>query len=134
MHSLYPTCETYQEKYMTNHCKAITKKGEHCKSHPLKGKDYCFIHDPENKDKRALALSQGGQTPKKIQVHLDPININTQRDVVLLLCNTINNVRSGCMPPRIANSVGYLAGHLLKALEASDLEKRVEQLEKTLNK
>ena len=119
---------------MTNHCKAITKKGKHCKSHPLKGKDYCFIHDPESQEKRSQALSKGGRTPKKIQVHLDPITIVTQKDVVLLLCDTINNVRSGGMPPRIANCVGYLAGHLLKALEASDLEKRVEKLEKALNK
>lgn len=119
---------------MTNHCKAITKKGEKCKSHPLKGKEYCFIHDPESQEVRSRALSNGGRTPKKIQVQLDPITIVTQKDVVLLLCDTINNVRSGCMPPRIANSVGYLAGHLLKALEASDLEKRVEQLEKALNK
>jgi len=119
---------------MTNHCKAITNTGRHCRSHPLKGKEYCFIHDPESQEVRSLALSRGGKTPKKVQVQLDPITIITQKDVVLLLCDTINNVRSGGMPPRIANSVGYLAGHLLKALEASNLEKRVEQLEKALNK
>jgi len=115
-------------------CKAVTKEGKQCTSHPLRGRDYCFIHDPENGEARAIALSKGGHTAKKVQVHLDPLTITTQKDVVNLLCDTINNVRSGAMPPRIANCVGYLAGHLLKALEASDLEERVERLEKALNK
>ncbi len=46
--------------------------------------------------------------------------------------DTINEVRSGNIPPNIANTVGYLAGHLLKAIEVSSIDKRLEIVESVL--
>jgi hypothetical protein len=49
--------------------------------------------------------------------------------VTALLSDTINRVRKGDLDVRVANTVGYLAGVLLKSLEVGDLEDRLTQLE-----
>ena len=55
------------------------------------------------------------------------------QDVAELLSDTIHQVRRGELEPRVANAVGYLAGTLLKALQAGELEERMEQLERLLD-
>jgi len=57
------------------------------------------------------------------------IEIKNTSDVVSLLNETINQVRTGEIEVKIANAVGYLSGICLKALEQGDMEKRVEALE-----
>ena len=46
-----------------------------------------------------------------------------------MLGETINQVRRGELDPRVANAVGYLAAHLLKTLERTELEERITDLE-----
>jgi len=46
-----------------------------------------------------------------------------------LLSDTINQVRKGQIGPRVANAVGYLSNILIKALEQTEMEKRIEGLE-----
>jgi hypothetical protein len=55
--------------------------------------------------------------------------IETVRDVCDLLSTTINDVRKGRLDPKIANTVGYLASVLVKAMEVGDLEERLAMLE-----
>ena len=57
------------------------------------------------------------------------VPLDDTRDVVRLLADTINHVRRGEIDPRVANSVGYLAGILIKALERGEIEARLEALE-----
>jgi hypothetical protein len=49
--------------------------------------------------------------------------------VSLLLEETINRVRKGPFDLRAANSIGFLAGILLKALERGRVEERLDHLE-----
>ena len=46
-----------------------------------------------------------------------------------MLSDTINQVRKGQIDPRVANAVGYLSNILIKALEQTEMEKRIEGLE-----
>jgi len=55
--------------------------------------------------------------------------LDTSRDVKTLLGDTINKVRRGELDPRIANTVGYLAAILIRAIDVTELEQRVAQLE-----
>jgi len=57
------------------------------------------------------------------------IEIKNTSDIVELLNETINQVRTGKIEVKIANAVGYLSGICLKALEQGDIEKRLEALE-----
>ena len=94
--------------------------------------DYCFTHDPNKKEERALAVSKGGMTPKKNYNPLPPMEISKPQDVILLLGDTINKVRSGKLDVRVANCLGVLSGHLIKAMEVSELESRVETIERVI--
>jgi hypothetical protein len=53
-------------------------------------------------------------------------------DVSELLEETINQVRQGQIDLRASNAIGFLAGMLLKALEKSRVEERLQNLEAIL--
>lgn len=112
-------------------CKARTKSGKPCKANALQGKSYCLAHDPASKEKFKEITKRGGKVKKKVQVSLAPVEFKGDvREVLDLLADTINRVRSNAMPPRIANTVGYLAGHMIKALEIAEIEQRLKKVEK----
>ncbi|MBA7534935.1 hypothetical protein ES705_27185 [subsurface metagenome] len=94
-------------------------------------KDYCLAHDPESRKKFKEITKKGGKVKKKVQVSLALIEFKGNSGEVLdLLADTINRVRSENMPPRIANTIGYLAGHMLKALEIAEIESRLRKVER----
>jgi hypothetical protein len=51
-------------------------------------------------------------------------------DLLLLMAQTIVEVRSGKVDPKVANSISYLGTGFLKAFELVDLEARLAALEK----
>jgi len=113
-------------------CKHIKPDGERCQAKAMKGSDYCFTHNPDTQIEKHLAVVKGGLASKKVKLDLEPLSIKSPQEVGRLLEDTINGVRSGEIPPNIANTIGYLAGHALKALEASNLDQRVEMVESIL--
>jgi hypothetical protein len=54
---------------------------------------------------------------------------NGADDAVSLLGDTINRPRTGELDPRVANSIGYLCGILLRAFEVNNVEDRLAILE-----
>ena len=50
-------------------------------------------------------------------------------DLLVLLAQTIVEVRSGRLEPRVANSLSYVASAFMAALETADLEARLRALE-----
>jgi len=115
-----------------NDCRFIKPDGERCQAKAMKGSDYCFTHNPDTQIEKHLAVVKGGLNSKKVKLDLEPLSIKTPQEISMLLEDTINKVRSGEIPPNIANTIGYLAGHALKALEASNLDQRVEMVESIL--
>ena len=45
------------------------------------------------------------------------------------MAESIIEIRAGKLDPRIANALGYLGGSYLRALEVSDLERRLDALD-----
>ena len=113
-------------------CTYKKTNGIRCGANAMKNSKYCFTHNPKTKDKHALAVVKGGQMSRRDRLSLDPVTAKTPNDVVNLLQETINGIRSGEVPPNIANTIGYLCGHLLKAIESSDLDKRMEIIEQVI--
>lgn len=113
-------------------CQHSKEGGERCEAWAMTDSEFCFRHNPETKEERALASARGGMTPKKNGHPLPPIEIGKPQDVVLLLADTINKVRAGEMDTRVANCLGVLSGHLIKAMEVSELEGRVETIERVI--
>jgi hypothetical protein len=115
-----------------NQCNYIKSSGEQCNAIPIKGSKYCFSHNPDTKIEKHLAVVKGGLNSKKVNMSLAPLSIKEAKEVAHLLEDTINGVRSGEIPPNIANTIGYLAGHALKAIELAKYADKVESVERVL--
>lgn len=59
--------------------------------------------------------------------------LKTIKDLRRYLANLINRTDAGEVEATLSGKLGYLTGILLKAIEGSDIEKRVGALEKELN-
>ncbi|MBI3590136.1 MAG: hypothetical protein HY094_02005 [Candidatus Melainabacteria bacterium] len=95
---------------------------------------YCYLHNPDISEEEKLnAQIKGGKgNTIKITEPLEPVAVEKVEDIVKLLADTINRVRSGEMEIKVANCIGYLSGHLTKALEIAELEKRIEVVERVV--
>ena len=125
-------------------CKSLKKSsGEVCKAHPISGSDYCYFHNPNIKEsEKRKSRSRGGRLNRHTSADtkkISALKLKEIKDIAILLGETINSVRIDLFTTdslsakiKIANSIGFLSGHLLNALEKSDLEKRLEALEQRL--
>lgn len=115
-------------------CKFIKDNETLCNASSMENSSYCYLHNPDIPEEDKLnAQSRGGKANKiKIIEPLSSIKLTTSNEVVLLLEDTINRVRSGEMDLKVANCIGYLSGHLIKAFEVTQLHQRIELIEKVV--
>ncbi len=109
-------------------CKALTSTGEPCQARSMQGDDYCYLHNPAvSENEKHDARSRGGKENQIVlKTPLPAIKLTNPKDVISLLEETINSVRSGDMDVKIANCLGFLIDKLLKAYEVSELSEKVE--------
>ena len=117
-----------RSKPLPAQCKATTPSGEPCRAKPHK-EGLCFFHsDP----KKAAELGRKGgrhravYSPDGLKEFAAPRSAADLRD---LLAQSIIEIRSGKLDPKLANSISYLGAGFLRALEVSDLETRLQTLE-----
>jgi hypothetical protein len=114
-------------------CTHIKPDGSRCRATALPGRDKCVFHDPSQARRTAAGRRRGGvrrnRPLRTLPEDTPDLPLKTAGDVAAALGSTINAVRRGQLDARIANSIGVLAGVLLKALSAGDLEERVALLE-----
>lgn len=115
-------------------CKHTKKGGGKCKANAMSGSKYCYLHNPEiPKEQKREAQARGGQAnPLMVKNPLPPIELTRGQEVLLLLADTINRVRAGEMDIRVANCLGVLSGQMLKAIELTETERRLDELEKKI--
>lgn len=125
-----------EKSYETNgdtssKCVQIKKAGSRCNARRMENSEFCFFHDPARAKERTLAQRAGGSRNRAVALpsNIPDAPLADTRDVARLVADTINQVRRGEIDPKVANAVGYLAGILVKTLECSDLEARLEVLE-----
>jgi hypothetical protein len=111
-------------------CGAKNKAGKPCGAAAIGGTKRCVMHSG-----RAVELgSKGGRrrarfNPEGLAEFTAPKNAADLRD---LLAQSIVEIRTGKMDPKLANAVGYVGASYLRALEVSDVETRLEKLERYL--
>jgi hypothetical protein len=108
-------------------CHAKTKAGEPCGAPAAEGIDRCVMHSG-----RAAELgSKGGRrrTIYSLDGLKDCAPPRTAADLRDLLAQSIIEIRTGKLDPKLANSISYLGTGFLRALEISDLEARLLALE-----
>lgn len=113
-------------------CVFTKTDGIECKANAMLNSKHCFHHNPGiAKEVKKEAQAQGGRANRAcVKEPLPPMKISKIGDVVSLLGDAVQRVRSGGMDLKVATTLGYLAGHLLKAFEVADLEARFEALER----
>jgi hypothetical protein len=117
---------------MARKCEFRKKNGERCGADAQTGKSLCVFHDPARASEGRRARRAGGITRSRLATVLPADTpdhpLGNTADVSALLSDCINRLRRGQLDPRVANSMGYLASVLLKALDQR-LEDRLAHLE-----
>lgn len=116
-------------------CTYINEAGKSCNANAVRGHGLCFSHDPELRDRKIAAVTNGGLNRRHYQVYGQPMTLKTPDDVKGLLNEVINKVWTGEMPSnQPANTIGFLARCFLDAHEAGDVERKLEKLEQLAEK
>jgi len=112
-------------------CEFIKPDGQNCEAYAVKGTGFCYFHNPDisDEEKKEAQTNGGANRALTLKEPLPAMPITNQDDAVLLVADTINRVRAGKLDIRTANCLGFLADKLLKALEASQTNDRLEKLE-----
>jgi hypothetical protein len=114
-------------------CKYKSKEGKQCSAHAMHDSEHCFFHSSDQEKQRKQAQVKGGKGNLVIvKEPLPPVEIKEVSDVVKLLEDTVNRVRSGEVDVRIGNCIGVLSGQLIKALEVASIANRVEIIERAI--
>jgi hypothetical protein len=115
-------------------CQAKTKAGRPCAAPAVRGGIYCALHaNPE----RAAQLGRKGGRKNRRTYEANQWEGSAPRnacDVKNLLAEAMAEIRAGRMDPKLGTTLGYLGTLLLKAIETSDIEERLEKLEHGLKK
>lgn len=110
-------------------CREKTKAGGQCAAPAVRGGLRCALHnDP---DRAAQLGRKGGANNRKVYEDNDreiPPPQNA-RDVKNFLSEAMARIRAGRMDPKLGTTLGYLGTSLLRAIETSDIEERLEKLE-----
>lgn len=113
-------------------CTYTKPNGDKCRANAMTESEYCFSHNPDTRDAHAVAVMKGGKAKKKNELDLAPIELRNPKDVVTVLEDTVNGVRDGSIPPNVANTLAYVCSHVLRAMEASNIDDRLELVESVL--
>ena len=122
---------TKQQEATSGRCKAMTKAGGSCSAPAIRGENFCYLHSDPG---RAAQLGRMGGMGNRHVYENDGKEVSppqTASDVKNLLAYAMAEIRAGKMDPKLGTTLGYLGTSLLKAIETSDIEQRLERLEAT---
>lgn len=111
-----------------NYCCATRKDGQPCEAQALPGSDYCFAHDPERKEQRDAARSQGGKNRAGI-VRLRGLIPPRLISVYETLEQALSEVHGGSLEPNRAQAMAAISRAMVHVLQAGELEERVRKIE-----
>lgn len=110
-------------------CQATRTDGQPCRANTQAGSDFCFWHDPAQRDRMLAASRKGGRNRRK-EVKMPEAEPLTPERVRGILAATAQAAGEGALTPEIARAIGYLLQIESKIFDSHELEKRLEKLEK----
>lgn len=119
-------------KRTERHCKSRTKTGKPCRAAATAG-GLCFFHAHPNK---ASELGRKGGSRSKRHAAADgagsPPSLETVKEVREAMAGLFADAYSGRRKPREAAILAQMLNLQLRAIDTSDLERRILELEKRL--
>jgi hypothetical protein len=110
-------------------CEHKKRDGKRCRARALTGQNRCAIHAHPG---TAAELGSKGGRGRAVYRLGDLTEFTAQKtaaDLRDLLAESIIEIRSGRLDPKIANALGYLGASYLGAIEVSDIQERLNALE-----
>lgn len=104
-----------------------------CNAYSMKDSNYCFRHNPDTNEARSLASSKGGQNRTLKGSWGHKVKLSSPKDIKVFLGQVINGVWSGEIPVQVGSSMGFLTRCWLDAHEATEVQIRLDNLEKKLD-
>jgi len=117
---------------MAKNCKSITKSGKKCRMLPLKNDVYCYIHSKLTTEQKRVSLRNGGKSKVLICSDFPDMKLNTVSEINLFIVMLINKILKGEMDLRLGTGVNYLIQTLMRGMELSEFETRLNSIEKAL--
>jgi hypothetical protein len=112
-------------------CDFIHPDGRQCKTAPLKGERFCYFHHPGLAEERKRAQIAGGKAgSRKALSDAALVRLDSRDAIIDLLSETVQQVRTGQLDPKIANAVGYLCNVIRQLVEQEDIEKLAHEIAK----
>jgi len=113
-------------------CEKKKKDGKRCRARALTGQQFCSLHSEPGK--AAELGSKGGRRRQQTGNSADAelTNVETPKSATSLrdlLAEAVMLVRMKKLDTKIANALAYTGSTLLRAIELSDVEGRLKQLE-----
>jgi hypothetical protein len=118
-------------------CEFIKESGEKCGANSLRNDKFCFMHsdDPEIIKIRQKSLSEGGSNSrKKYEPLIDEVDLENNADILFLIKKLIEETRGDKISTKKTTAIGYLLNIAIKALEQSDIEKRLSTIENAIKR
>lgn len=117
-------------------CKARNAKGNACEAPPQKGRDWCYIHDPDRKTDREMSRRLGGYRRRRRAPaangesrDIDLSTIDGIRDLLVRAARIAEGLDSGVHQVRAMVSVSAQATLLL---EKGRLDEEIEKIKRRL--
>ncbi len=116
----------------TMKCIYTDSNGRRCNAYALKGKEFCFTHEPSIEHARRIARSKGGLR-KRVYDVLPETTLKTPQEIQSHLEEITNLVRTNEISDKKAQLLQKLSDSLLRSVELGDLAERLEGLEDQIN-
>ena len=116
------------ENSANSRCRAITKQGKPCRAAATEG-GLCFFHANPNKASELGRIGGGKAKPQSFGETMPLHRLNNAGEVRDTVARLIGETYSGQLSPTRARGLAPLLSLQLRAIEVSDLEQRIRELE-----
>ena len=116
-------------------CSGITGAGARCRAIAISGSDYCHAHHPDRAKARSLAARKGGQRGGRGRPVVELSNIKGKLEDLAdgVLVGSVDR-SDAAVVSQIYNVVLRAISTSLKAKEVEEMEAKLEELEKALER
>jgi hypothetical protein len=112
-------------------CEAISRSGRRCNAQALRGKTRCLMHSGLARELGSLggrsARDERRRQRAQMLEQLPPPR--TGEDAIRMIGQCVIELRAGTLMPKVAGSIFYGLGILIRSLEVSEVEPRLRKLE-----
>ena len=120
------------ERVAEKRCIHLHPSGQRCGGYAVNGSEHFFSHHPDLTEERRAARRRGGRAGRVEPTTRPDVSVRSLADVVCLIEEVINDVRSGRQDVKTGNALAVLASTAIRALTLAELEDRMVALESAL--